>query len=168
MPTSCNTREINSLSWGFLHKLEAALRVLFWRTSSLNFRRGCSYVLQTWHSRGQGGWFDGRMRWVPANNSSAFQRLSRLLPLHWYARNASCQQMLLTHDDTLGIRMDATSNFNLGTKRHYSGVNPVSLVRNSFVYRNHAELFYPPSSTQYSLCLPHCRLVLELINWPRP
>lgn len=50
--------------------------------------------------------------------------------------------MLLTHDDALGIRMDATSNFNLGTKRHYSRVNPVSLVRNSFVYRNHAEILY--------------------------
>lgn len=50
--------------------------------------------------------------------------------------------MLLTHDDALGIRLDAIANFNLGTKRHYSRVNPVSLVRNSFVYRNHAKILY--------------------------
>lgn len=47
--------------------------------------------------------------------------------------------MLPTHDDALGIRMDAAANFNPATKRHYSRVNPLSLVRNSFVYRDHAE-----------------------------
>lgn len=54
--------------------------------------------------------------WVPANNSSASQQLSRLLPLHRYARNASCQQMLPTQDDALGVRMDAASNFNPAAK----------------------------------------------------
>lgn len=122
-------------------------------------------------SRTEGGRLDGRMRWwwVPANNSTAFQRLSRLLPLHWYARNASCQQMLLTHDDALGIRMDATSNFNLGTKRHYSRVNPVSLLRNSFVYRNHAGILSSSTPAQYSLGLPHCQLVFRALkSWPVP
>lgn len=57
-----------------------------------------------------------RMRRVPANNSSASQQLSRLLPFHWYARNVSCQQMLPTHDDALGIRMDAEANFNPGPR----------------------------------------------------
>lgn len=82
---------------------------------------------------------DGCGARYPTNNSFGLQRLSRPLPLHWYARNASCQQMLPTHDDALGIRMDAAANFNPATKRHYSRVNPVSLVRNSFVYGDHAE-----------------------------
>lgn len=47
--------------------------------------------------------------------------------------------MLPTHDDALGIRMDAAANFNPATKRRYSRVNPVSLGQNSFVYRDHAE-----------------------------
>lgn len=52
--------------------------------------------------------------------------------------------MLLTLDDALRIRMDAVSNFNLKTKRRYSGVNPLSLGRNAFVYTKHAEILNTP------------------------
>lgn len=143
----------------FFRQSEVSRVVLFWRTDAADL----SYVLLDAAGGPASVRLDGRMRWrVPANNSSAFQRLSRLLPPRWYARNASCQQMLLTHDDALGIRMDATSIFNLGTKRHYSRVNPVSLVRNSFVYRNHAEILSSSTSAQYSPGLPHCQLVLGL------
>lgn len=62
--------------------------------------------------------------WVPANNRRAFQRLLRLLPLCWYARNASCQQMLLTHDDALGIRMDPASILTSGPKGIIVGLIP--------------------------------------------
>lgn len=113
----------------------------------------------------RGGRLHVGMRWrVPSNNSSAFQRLSRLLPLHWYVRNAICQQMLPTHDDAPGIRMDAASNFNLWTKRHYTGVNPVSLERNSFVYRNHAELLSSSTPAQYSLSLKHWQLGFKALK----
>lgn len=139
--------------------------VLIWRTAYVFPRRGSVPLPLFWRSRapGVGGLTDGCGGYQLTIARPARQRLSRLLPLHWYARNASCQQMLLTHDDALGIRMDAASNFNPGTKRHYSRVNPVSLVRNSFVYRNHAEIVYRQnSSTLYSLGLPHCQLVLGL------
>lgn len=111
--------------------------VLFHKPEAWNFilkdsrseRQARVYLQGAWRGRipgaGRGGRLDGRMQcWVPANNRRAFQRLLRLLPLCWYARNASCQQMLLTHDDALGIRMDAASILTSGPKGIIVGLIP--------------------------------------------
>jgi hypothetical protein len=80
----------------------------------IGFRRSQGSVLAP-------GNIDGQMRWVPANNSSMSGSRTAAIPLI----REECETVnrcFLTHDDVLGIRMDAISNFNLETKRQYSGL----------------------------------------------